>query len=82
MTVLANLAKRVFVEADDMPPLTRICMILGGFSAMFMIATAIGRVCLGLSASAYRHLPLMTPAYIAVFMYLRQNLSNALFRLL
>ena len=75
--------KRFFIKKKKASALTRICIILGGFSAIYMISTAIGRVCISpIGGQAPRYLPLVTPAYIALYFYLRQKSSKKLMRFL
>ena len=82
LQVSVMVLKRFLVKGDKATALTRICFILGGFSATYMASTAIGRVCIDTAVQAARYLPLMTPAYIALYLYLRQKSSNNLKRFL
>ena len=82
LPVSVMVLKRFLVKGNKATALTRICFILGGFSATYMASTAIGRVCIATAVQAPRYLPLMTPAYIALYLYLRQKPSNNLKRFL
>lgn len=54
-------------------PITRTVAILTGFSLLFCINTAIGRVCTGVMAGqASRYVPLLTPAFFGVYLALFQ----------
>jgi len=82
LPVSVMVLKRFLEKGDKATALTRICFILGGFSAIYMASTSIGRMCIAPAVQAPRYLPLMTPAYIALYLYLRARSSNNLKRFL
>ena len=82
LPVSVMVLKRFLGIGDPGTALTWICFILGGFSALYMASTSIGRVCIATAVQSPRYLPLMTPAYIALFLFLRTGSPNKLKRYL
>ena len=58
-------------------PVARTMLLLGGGAAAFALATAVGRVCLGLGAGAApRYTPYVVPGLLACWLWLRERVPE------
>lgn len=59
------------------PLLVKTVWILMTSSLMYLVATAVGRVCAGVATGqAFRYFPLIAPAYLGMFIYLGEKTSR------
>jgi hypothetical protein len=74
------IALRRALASDPLPPLPLVLSILIGYSTIFAVNTALGRVCLGLPQAAQpsRYATLMFPALLGLYLHLRTLTPAAL----